>query len=179
MHDRKQELNVLSQVNDIFGRPENKDSSPGPKWLRHILNFPLQPLIRIWGNFTGSKNSSYSFRFVCFGPIGKQNWPLQPLIDWDKFYLSWSSGQNWWNIIGSKNSMSSTEFVFFWSIGKHIWPSWPLLGWDILKFIFSDTAEWNRWNFTGSKYTTSSSKFMFSETIGKSYWPSTKVKYGN
>ena len=43
---------------------------------------------RIQRNLTGSKISTFSTKFVFFGPIGKTRWPPWPLIGWDIFDFS-------------------------------------------------------------------------------------------
>ena len=56
----------------------------------HIFDFSSETTVlnRIWRNFTRSKISTSSTKFVFFGPIGKTRWPPWPLIDWDIFDLS-------------------------------------------------------------------------------------------
>ena len=71
------------------GRSEKQDGRPG-LWLAETFSTsPLKPLNGIQRNLTGSKISTSSTKFVCFGPIGKKTrWPPWPLIGWDNFDFS-------------------------------------------------------------------------------------------
>ena len=65
------------------GRSEKQDGRPG-LWLAETFSTsPLKPLNGIQQNFTGSKISMSSTKFVFFRPIGKTRWPPWPLIGWD------------------------------------------------------------------------------------------------
>ena len=70
------------------GRLEKKDGRPG-LWLAETLSTsPLKPLNGIQQNLTGGKISTFSTKFVFFGPIGKTRWLPWPLIGWDIFDFS-------------------------------------------------------------------------------------------
>ena len=70
------------------GRSEKHDGRSG-LWLAETFSTsPLKPLNGIQGNFTRSKISTSSTKFVFFGPIGKTRWPPWHLIGWDIFDFS-------------------------------------------------------------------------------------------
>ena len=88
---------------------------------------PLKPLKGIQRNFTGSKISMSSTRFLFFRPIGKTRWPPWPLIGWDIFdFSSETAERNATKLEGSKISTSSDKFVFFGPIIKQKLPSWQI-----------------------------------------------------
>ena len=65
------------------GRSEKQDGRPGLWLAETLLTSPLKLPNGIQRNFTGSKISMSSTKFVFFGPIGKTRWPPWPLIGWD------------------------------------------------------------------------------------------------
>ena len=72
----------------FLGRSEKQDGRPG-LWLAETFSTsPLKPLNGIQQNFTGSKISTPSTKFLFFGPIRKTKWPPWPLIGWDIFDFS-------------------------------------------------------------------------------------------
>ena len=67
------------------GRSEKQDGRPA-LWLAETFSTsPLKPLNGIQRNLTGSKISTFSTKFVFFGPIRKTRWPPWSLIGWDIF----------------------------------------------------------------------------------------------
>ena len=88
--DRKQDLNVLYQVCVFWAdcRLEQQDGRPGLWLAETFFTSPQKPLNRIQWNFTGSKISMSSTKFVFFRRIGKTRWPPWPLIGWDIFDFS-------------------------------------------------------------------------------------------
>ena len=70
------------------GRSEKQDGRPG-LWLAETFSTsPLKPLNGIQQNLIGSNISTFSTKFVFFGPIEKTRWPPWPLIGWDIFNFS-------------------------------------------------------------------------------------------
>ena len=64
-------------------------------WLVEAFSrSPLKPLNRIQRNFTGSKISMSSTRFVFFGPIGKTRWPSRSLIGRHSFDVYVETAEN-------------------------------------------------------------------------------------
>ena len=70
------------------GRSEKQDGRSGLWLAETFLTSPLKPLNGIQRNLTGNKISTFSIKFVFFGPIGKTRWPPWPLIGWDIFDFS-------------------------------------------------------------------------------------------
>ena len=93
--DRKQDLNALYQVCVFRADRKNKMAALASDWLRHFRLFFLKPLNGIQRNFTESKISTPSTKFVFFEPIRKTRWPPWPLIGWDIFdFFSETAEQN-------------------------------------------------------------------------------------
>ena len=81
--DRKQDINVLYQICVLRADLKKQDGRPG-LWLAGTFSTsPLKLLNRIQRNFTGSRISMSSTKFVFIRPIGKWRWPLWSLIGWD------------------------------------------------------------------------------------------------
>ena len=79
----------------FLGRSEKQDGRPG-LWLAETFSTsPLNRLNGIQRNFTGSKISTTSTKFVSFGLIGKTRWPPWPLICQDIFDFSSETAE--WN----------------------------------------------------------------------------------
>ena len=106
------------------GRSKKKqqDGRPG-LWLAETFSTPpLQLRNGIQRNFTWSKISMSSTKFVFFGPIEKKKQDCLWLAE--KFSTSSLKSLNGiqWNLTESKISTSSTKFVFFRLIRKARWP---------------------------------------------------------
>ena len=85
--ESKQDLNVLYHVCVFRADRKKQDGRPGLWFAETFSTSPLKPLNGIQQNLTGSKISTSSIKFVCFGPIRKTKWPPWPLIGWDIFDL--------------------------------------------------------------------------------------------
>ena len=98
---------------------------------------------KIQRNFTGSKISTHSTKFVFFGPIRKTVWPPWPLNGWDIFdFSSKTIEQNSMKLDRKQDLNVLYNVCVFGLIGKTRWPLWPLIGWDIFDFS-SETFDWN------------------------------------
>ena len=82
--NRKQDLNVLYQV-CVFGPIGKQDGHPGLWLAKTFSTSTLKPSKGIQRNFTRSKISTSSTKFVFFGLIGKTRRPPWPLIGWGIF----------------------------------------------------------------------------------------------
>ena len=141
--DRKQDLNALYQVCVFRADRKNKMAALASDWLKHFSTFPLKLLSGIQWNFTGSKISTPSTKFVFFGPIGKTKWLPWPLIGWDILdFSSEITEQNLPKLDRKQDLNALCQVSVFRSIGKTKWPPWPLIGWDIFDFS-SETTERN------------------------------------
>ena len=67
------------------GQSEKQDRRPGLWLVETFSTSPTKPLNGIQRNFTESKISMSSTKFVFFGPIGKTTWLPWSLIGWDIF----------------------------------------------------------------------------------------------
>ena len=80
-------LSRKAQVSYCHSAPSVvRPSSVRPSGVNfHIFNFSSETAARNSTNFTESKISTPSTKFVFFEPIGKTRWPPWPLIGWDIF----------------------------------------------------------------------------------------------
>ena len=109
-----------------------------------ILNFDwpslqksssLKPLDQMEPNLTGSIYGRSFIKFVHFVSIGRQTWPLWPILnsDWVNFQKSSPLkplGQMEPNLTGSIYGRSCMKFVHFVPIGRQTWPPWAILNFD-------------------------------------------------
>ena len=79
------------------GWSEKQDGRPGLWLAETFLTSPLKPLNRMQRNLTGSKISTFSTKFVFFGPLRKTRWPPWPLIGWDIFDFSSETAEQKFN----------------------------------------------------------------------------------
>ena len=102
------------------GRSEKQDDHPG-LWLAETFSTsPLNPLNKIQRNFTGSKISTSSTKFVFFGPIGKSKWPPWPLIGWDIFNFSSETAEQNSTKLGRKQDLNVLyQICVFWADWKN------------------------------------------------------------
>ena len=71
----------------LSGRSEKQDGHPGLWLAETFLTSPQKLLKGIQRNWTETKCSTSSTKFVFFGPIKKTIWQPWPLIGWDIFWL--------------------------------------------------------------------------------------------
>ena len=130
------------------GRSEKQDGRPDLWLAETFLTSPLKPLNGIQWNFTGSKISMSSTKFVFFGPIGKTRWPPPGLWLAETFSTSPLKPLNriQRNMTGSKISTSSNKFVFFGPIEKQD----GRLASDWLRHF--RLLPWNRWTEFNETY---------------------------
>ena len=123
------------------GRSEKQDGRPG-LWLAEAFpTSPLKPLKGIQWNFTGSKISTSSTKFVFFGRIGKTRWPPWPLIGWDIFDFSSETAEPNSTKLGRKQDLNVLyQVCVFWADRKN---KMAALASDWLRHI--RLLLWNRW----------------------------------
>ena len=129
--DRKQDDNFLNQF-FVFGANRKKQDGPSGLWLAETFLFALvKPLSRIQRNFTRSKISTSSTKFVFFGSIEKTRLLPWSLIGWDIFNLSSQISE--WN--STKIDRKQDLNVLFQVCGFLTrWLPWSLTCWDIFDF---------------------------------------------
>ena len=123
------------------GRSEKQDGRPG-LWLAEAFpTSPLKPLKGIQWNFTGSKISTSSTKFVFFGPIGKTRWPPWPLIGWDIFdFFSETAEPNSTKLDRKQDLNVFYQVCVFWADRKN---KMAALASDWLRHF--RLLLWNRW----------------------------------
>ena len=77
--ERKQDFNVLYKLVFFQTDQKNKMAALASDWLRHFRLFLRNRWTEYLRNLTGSKISTFSTKFVFFGPIGKTRWPPWPI----------------------------------------------------------------------------------------------------
>ena len=109
----------------FLGRSEKQDGRPG-LWLAETFSTSRQkPLNGIQWNFTGSKISMSSTKFVFFRWIGKIIWPPWPLIGWDIFDFSSETAERNSMKLDRKQDLNVLyQVVFFEPIRKQKLPPW-------------------------------------------------------
>ena len=153
-------------------RSEKQDGRPG-LWLAETFSTsPLKPLNGIQQNFTGSKISMSSTKFVVLGRSGKQDgrtglWLAETFSTSSLKPLNWIQR----NLTWSKISKSSHyQVCVFGPIGKQ--DGSPGL-WLVETFLTSPLKPpyGIQRNLKGSKISTSSTKFVIFVLIRKTRWP--------
>ena len=139
--DRKQDLNVLYQVYVFLTDQKKQDGHPS-LWLAETFSTsPLKQLKGIKRNLIGSKTSTFSTKFVFFGPIRKKtrlpSWPLLGKTFPTSALKPLNGIQR--NLTDGKYSTPSIKFVFFGPISKTRWPP-PASDWLRHFRLF-----WNFW----------------------------------
>ena len=157
-----------------------------PPWA--ILNFDwpslqksssLKPLDQMEPNLTGSIYGRSFIKFVHFVSIGRQTWPLWPILNSDWLNFQKSSplkplGQMEPNLTGSIYGRSCMKFVHFVLIGRQTWPPWAILNFDwpsLQKSSSLKPLDQMEPNLTGSIYGRSFMKFVHFVPIGRQTWP--------
>ena len=142
-------------------------SSPGPKDLVSFCH----------GSASGVRRPSF-IKFVHFVSIGRQTWPLWPILNSDWLNFQKSSplkplGQMEPNLKGSIYGRSCMKFDHFVPIGRQTWPLWPILNSDWLNFQKSSLKPLGQMepNLKGSIYGRSCMKFVHFVPIGRQTWP--------
>ena len=145
------------------GRLEKQDGRPGLWLTEKFSTSPLKPLNRIQRNFTGSKISMSSTKFVFFGPIGKQDG--RPGL-WLAETFSTSPLKPLNGIQEARSQRPLPSLCFSGRLEKQ--DGRPGL-WLTETFSTSPLKPLNRiqWNLTGSKISMSSTKFVFFGPIEK------------
>ena len=123
-------------------------------------------------NWTGSKISTSSTKFVFFGPIGKTRWPFWPLIGWDIFDFSSETAEQNSTKLDRKQDLNVLYQVCVFSGRSEKQDCHPGL-WLAETFSTSPLKPLNgiQRNLTGSNILTSPTKFVFFGPIGKTRWP--------
>ena len=153
----------------LLGWSEKQDGRPG-LWLAETFSTsPLKPLNGIQRNFTGSKISTSSTKFVFFGPIGKTRWPPWPLIGWDIFdFFSETAERNSTKLDRKQDLNVLYQVCVYWADRKN---KMAALATDWLSISTSlKPLNGIQGNLIGSKIWTSSTKFVFFGRFGKTRW---------
>ena len=125
----------------FLGRSKKQDGRPGI-WLAETFSTsPLKPLNGIQWNFTGSKNSTSSTKFVFFGPIGKTRWPPWPLIRWDIFDFSSETAE--WNSMKLERKQDLNDLYQVCAFRADWKNKMAALASDWLRYF--RLLLWNRW----------------------------------
>ena len=135
-----------------------------PSLTKHIFDFSSETAEQNSTNFTGSKISMFSTKFVFFGPIGKNKMAAKA-SDWLTHFrlLLWNRWrelkETWQKDIFSNSPLkllnriqqtlqearyqcSQQSLCFSGRSEKTKWPPRPLIGWHIFDFSF-ETAKGN------------------------------------
>ena len=129
----------------FLGRSEKQDGCPG-LWLAETILTSQKPLNGIQWNFTGSKISMSSTKFVFFGPIGKTRWPPWPLIGWDMFgFSSETAVRNWTKIERKQDLNVLYQVCVFWTDRKN---KMAALASDWLRQFWLLRNRWTEFNET-------------------------------
>ena len=169
--DSKQDLNVLYQVCVFRADWKHKMAALASDWPIHFSTSPLKPLNGIQRNWTGSKISMSSTKFVFFGLIGNTRRPPWPLIGryifrlllWNRWTEFNETGQE------ARSQCHLQSLCFLGQLEKQ--DGRPGL-WLAETFSTFPLKRLNRiqWNLTRSKISPSTTKFLF-------FWPTSKQKW--
>ena len=126
---------------------KTQDGRPGI-WLAETFSTShLKPLNVIHRNLTGSKISTFSTKFVFFGPMGKTRWLHWPLIGWEMFDFSSETTEQNSTQLDRKQDLNVLYQACVFRIDRKMASEW------LRHFRLQR-------NLTGRKISTSSTKFV-------------------
>ena len=151
------------------GRSEKQDGRPGLWLAETFLTSPLKPPNGIQRNFTGSKITTSSTKFVFFGPIGKTRWPPWPLIGWDIFDFSSETTERNTMKLDRKQDLNVLYQVCVFCVNRK--NKMSALGSDWLRHF--RLLLWNHWTeFNETSHEARSQRLLPNfGPIGKTRWP--------
>ena len=139
-----------------------KQNSRPTLWLAEAFSTSSRKLLNgNQQNWTGSKTSKSSTKFVFFGLMNKTRWLPWPLIGWGIFDFSSETTERNATKLDRKQGLNVFyQVCVLRADRKNKKVAWPLIGWDIFDFFLKPLNGIQR-NLTGSKISKSSTKFVF------------------
>ena len=117
--DRKHDRNVLYQVCVFRADRINNMAALASRLADRFSISPLKPLNRIQRHLTGSKISTFSIKFLLFGPIGKNGSKISMFSTNFVGFFCWSEKQDC-------RPGRSVKKVAHWTQVHDLWPLGPL-----------------------------------------------------